>query len=94
MTIFALSTGPGISGIAVIRVSGKNTSEVIKRFPELPKIMDKANEVISLIADGKLHPNTLAFHSLKEEELKMQIIRNKVLAGVLILVIFVMIVFK
>ena len=71
-----------------------NTSEVIKRFPELPKIMDKANEVISLIADGKLHPNTLAFHSLKEEELKMQIIRNKVLAGVLILVIFVMIVFK
>jgi len=30
MTIYALSSGPGISGIAVIRVSGKNTSEVIK----------------------------------------------------------------
>ena len=32
MTIFALSTGPGISGIAVIRVSGENTSEVIKKI--------------------------------------------------------------
>ena len=32
MTIYALSSGPGISGIAVIRVSGKNTSEVIKKL--------------------------------------------------------------
>ena len=30
MTIYALSTGPGISGIAVIRVSGENTEKVIK----------------------------------------------------------------
>ena len=32
MTIYALSSGSGISGIAVIRVSGKNTSEVIKKL--------------------------------------------------------------
>ena len=32
MTIYALSSGPGISGIAVIRVSGKNTVEVIKKI--------------------------------------------------------------
>ena len=30
MTIYALSSGPGISGIAVIRVSGKETTTVIK----------------------------------------------------------------
>ena len=30
MTIYALSSGPGISGIAVIRISGKETSNVIK----------------------------------------------------------------
>ena len=38
MTIYALSTGPGISGIAVIRVSGKNTAEVVKQLTksELP----------------------------------------------------------
>jgi len=30
MTIYALSTGPGISGIAIVRVSGTETSKVIK----------------------------------------------------------------
>ena len=30
MTIFALSSGPGVAGVAVIRVSGKYTNEVIK----------------------------------------------------------------
>ena len=30
MTIYALSTGPGISGIAIIRISGKETEKVIK----------------------------------------------------------------
>ena len=32
MTIYALSSGSGISGIAVIRVSGINTSKVIKKL--------------------------------------------------------------
>ena len=32
MTIYALSSGPGISGIAVVRVSGDSTKEVIKRI--------------------------------------------------------------
>ncbi len=30
MTIYALSTGPGISGIAVVRISGEDTSKVIE----------------------------------------------------------------
>ena len=30
MTIFALSSGPGISGVAVIRISGASTKDVIK----------------------------------------------------------------
>ena len=39
MTIYALSSGPGVSGVAVIRVSGKNTKEVIKQMTggDLPK---------------------------------------------------------
>ncbi len=39
MTIFALSTGPGISGVAVIRLSGSQTSKIIKLLTgkELPK---------------------------------------------------------
>ena len=30
MTIYALSTGPGISGVAIVRVSGEDTKKVIK----------------------------------------------------------------
>ena len=39
MTIFALSTGPGISGVSVIRISGQETSKVIKALTgkDLPK---------------------------------------------------------
>ena len=39
MTIYALSTGPGVSGIAIIRVSGEDTSTVIKSLTggKLPK---------------------------------------------------------
>ena len=32
MTIYALSSGPGISGVAVVRVSGKDTAEVVKKL--------------------------------------------------------------
>ena len=39
MTIYALSTGPGISGIAIIRVSGEDTKKIIKLLTNenLPK---------------------------------------------------------
>ena len=39
MTIYALSSGPGTSGIAVIRVSGNETKNVIKSITrsKLPK---------------------------------------------------------
>jgi len=69
-------------------------TEVLKRLPDLPVIMDKANDVMTLIAEGKFNPNTLAYHSLREEELKLELMRNKILGGVLILVILVLIVFK
>ena len=30
MTIYALSTGPGVSGVAIVRISGEQSSKVIK----------------------------------------------------------------
>tara|TARA_Y100000590_G_scaffold245540_1_gene275895 strand:+ start:584 stop:2149 length:1566 start_codon:yes stop_codon:yes gene_type:complete len=69
-------------------------TEVLKRLPDFPIIMDRANDVMTLMAEGKFNPNTLAYHSLREEELKLELIRNKILGGVLVLVIFVLLVFK
>ncbi len=51
MTIFALSSGPGISGVAVIRLSGPETSKVIKlltgKGPPRPRIatLRKINKI-------------------------------------------------
>ena len=38
MSIYALSTGPGVSGIAIVRVSGNETAKIIKLITgrELP----------------------------------------------------------
>ena len=38
MTIYALSTGPGVSGVAIIRISGQEASTVVKSLTtkELP----------------------------------------------------------
>ena len=36
MTIYALSTGPGPSGIAVIRISGQEAAKTIKSLTKLP----------------------------------------------------------
>jgi len=51
MTIYALSTGPGVSGVAIVRVSGENTSSVIKlltnnKLPE-PRVatLKKINKI-------------------------------------------------
>ena len=32
MTIYALSSGPGISGVAIIRISGTDTKTVISKI--------------------------------------------------------------
>ena len=51
MTIYALSSGPGISGVAVIRLSGQETSKVIKlltgKDPPKPRVatLRKINKI-------------------------------------------------
>ena len=78
MTIFALSSGPGISGIAVIRVSGKYASIVVKQLTKkklpnareatLLKFFDTKSE--DLIDEGMLlwfpGPNSYTGEDLAE----------------------------
>ena len=39
----------------------KNSAEVIKRLPELPKIMDKANQALTFLASGQIPQNSNSF---------------------------------
>ena len=62
MTIYALSSGPGISGIAVIRISGSEASNVVKLItgedPPEPRVsnLKKFNKISTseLIDEGLL----------------------------------------
>ena len=56
MTIYALSTGPGISGIAVIRISGEETQEVIKLLTgkDIPKPRVATHRKINKIDTSEL----------------------------------------
>ena len=70
-----------------------NVSEVIKKLPDFPEIMDKANQALTMIAEGKISPNSKSYYSLKEEELKMKSFRNNLVVCFLILVIIILLVF-
>ncbi len=72
----------------------ENASEILKKFPELPKIMDKAKEALTIIAEGKLSPNSTSYYSLKEKELKMKLFKYNLICVFLVLVIFLLLVFK
>ena len=56
MTIYSLSSGPGISGIAVIRVSGKETTNVIKLLTG-QKLPEPRTAILRKIY--KIHTNEL-----------------------------------
>ncbi len=71
----------------------KNTSEVIKRLPELPKIMDKANQALTFLASGQIPQDSNSYTALKDKKSEMTALRNQSIIGILILVIFGLIVF-
>ena len=71
----------------------KETSEVIKRLPEFPKMMDKANQALSYLASGKIPDNSNSYSALKEKELELKSFRNQSFVGLLLLVFFAIMVF-
>ncbi len=70
-----------------------NTSEVIKRLPEFPEIMDKANQALTFLASGQIPQNSNSYNSLKSKKLEMTAFRNQSILGILALVILSLLVF-
>ena len=71
----------------------KNSTEVIKRLPELPEIMDKANQALTFLASGQIPQNSNSYTALKDKKSEMIAFRNQSIIGLLLLVIFGLIVF-
>ena len=71
----------------------KDTAEAIKRLPDLPQIMDKANQALSYLASGQIPQNSNSYSAFKDKQLEMKSFRNQSIIGILLLVFFGFIVF-
>ena len=79
--------------IATINETLLSTSEVIKRLPELPEIMDKANQALTNLATGQIPQNSNSYTALNTKKAEMIAFRNQSFIGILVLVIFGLLVF-
>ena len=70
-----------------------NTSEVIKRLPEFPEIMDKANQALTYLASGQIPQNSNSYTALNNKRSEMTAFRNQSIIGLLVLVIVGLLVF-
>ena len=71
----------------------KDSTEILKRLPELPKIMDKANQALTFMASGQIPQNSNSYSALNEKKLEMKSFRNQSIVGLLLLVFLGFIVF-
>ena len=71
----------------------KSTTEVIKRLPDFPEIMDKANQALTLLASGQIPQNSNSYTQLNYKKSEMMAFRNQSIIGILILVILGLLVF-
>ena len=71
----------------------QNTSEVFKRLPEFPEIMDKANQALTYLASGQIPQDSNSYTALSTKKSEMIAFRNQSIIGILILVIFGLLVF-
>ena len=79
--------------IKTINETLSTTSEVIKRLPEFPEIMDKANQALTFLANGQIPHNSNSYNALSDKKTEMLAFRNQSVISLLILVIIGVLVF-
>ena len=79
--------------IKTINETLNTTSEVMKRLPEFPDIMDKANQALTFLANGQIPQNSNSYNALNDKKSEMMAFRNQSVISLLILVIIGLLVF-
>ena len=69
------------------------SSEILKRIPELPKLMDRADYALKLMADGKLNLAIGTNKNLEIEQMKLKNFRNNIIISFFGIVIIFLLVF-
>ncbi len=71
----------------------KDSVEVLKRLPNLPEVMDKANQALNYLASGQIPQNSNSYNELNTKKEEMKSFRNQSIIGLLSLVILTLLVF-
>ena len=79
--------------INTINETLKDSVDVIKRLPNLPEVMDKANQALTFLASGQIPQNSNSFNELNVKKSEMIAFRNQTIIGLLLLVIAGLLVF-
>ncbi len=69
------------------------SSEIIKRIPDLPELMDRADNALRLMADGKLNLSIGPNRNLEVEQMKIKNFRNNIVISFFSIVIVFLLVF-
>ena len=79
--------------ISSINETLKESVDAIKKLPNLPEIMDKANQALTFLANGQIPQNTNSYNELNIIKAEMITFRNQTIIGLLTLVIIGVLVF-
>ena len=79
--------------ISSINETLKDSVDAIKKLPNLPEIMDKANQALTFLANGQIPQNTNSYNELNIIKTEMITFRNQTIIGLLTLVIIGVLVF-
>ena len=71
----------------------KDSVEAIKKLPNFPEIMDKANQALTFLANGQIPQNSNSYNELNIKKSEMITFRNQTIIGLLLLVIAGLLVF-
>jgi len=79
--------------INTINETLRDSVDVIKKLPNLPEVMDKANQALTFLASGQIPQNSNSFNELNVKKSEMITFRNQTIIGLLLLVIAGLLVF-
>jgi ubiquinone biosynthesis protein len=83
-----------ISPKAKITQAMDTTSKVLDRLPEIPRIMDRASQLLEMFVAGSITHNPEVLKTFEIEKFKLKNQQNKIFILILLIVILVLIVFK
>ena len=69
------------------------SSEIIKRIPDLPKLMDRADYALKLMSEGKLNISLGTNRNLEVEQMKLKNFKNNIVISFFGIVIVMLLVF-